>query len=494
MEANVAGSNEQETLAFTTAKTEVARLAAEIETAEAQIAAGVTDDVAPADAQLNAARSIGVVAEQGRIKGIIEVAKVCGLDIAFAMQHVGANTTLADFRTLAIDQQALKASKPEIRHIHVDILNDEADKRRSNMTAALLERFEPRKWSLGDNGFQFHANGGQKMLDGGRNYAACTLLDIAKECLANQNIRWQNKSRTEIATLAFQSTSDFPSILADVANKSLRAGYDMANSEWRLIAARRTAADFKTVKELTLDSSARLELVPQSGEFKRGKLVEGKETWNISTYGKIIAITRQAIINDDLGAFTRTPQLLGQEVAMLEADTVYGIITTNGNLADSAPLFGTTHANRQDSGAAIAVAELGIARGLMLVQKSSGLKPLNITPKYLLAPAALATVAEQFTSSNYQAAESGKINPMAGRITPIIESRLDASDTHAWYLFADPNTPNGTVLIYAYLEGQEGPYTETRNGFDVDGVEIKIRHDFGAAAVDYRGAVLDDGQ
>uniref|UniRef100_UPI0010AA5769 phage major capsid protein n=1 Tax=Paracoccus aeridis TaxID=1966466 RepID=UPI0010AA5769 len=38
-----------------------------------------------------------------------------------------------------------------------------------------------------------------------------------------------------------------------------------------------------------------------------------------------------------------------------------------------------------------------------------------------------------------------------------------------------------------YLEGQQGAYIETRNGFDVDGVEIKCRLDFGAKAIDWRG-------
>ena len=268
----------------------------------------------------------------------------------------------------------------------------------------------------------------------------------------------------------------------------------MVPSEWRLIAARRTAADFKTVKELTLDSNARLEIVPESGEFKRGKLVEGKESWKLSTYGKIIAITRQAVINDDLGAFTRTPQLLGQEVAMLEADMVFGIITHNGHLADGEDLFSAAHGNHQDSGATVSATEIQNLNELMMVQTSPGGKALGVVPRYLVAPVALSYLAGQYTSTGYVPAEPSKINPFAGRLTPIIDQRLDASSKKKWYLFADPGTPNGTVLIYAYLDGQEGPYTETRNGFDVDGVEIKIRHDFGTGAVDYRGAVMDDGE
>jgi hypothetical protein len=45
----------------------------------------------------------------------------------------------------------------------------------------------------------------------------------------------------------------------------------------------------------------------------------------------------------------------------------------------------------------------------------------------------------------------------------------------------------------AYLEGQQGAYIETRNGFDVDGVEIKCRLDFGAKAIDWRGLYKNAG-
>jgi len=321
-----------------------------------------------------------------------------------------------------------------------------------------------------------------------------SLLDVAKECLSNIGIRWQTKSKTEIVRLAFQTTSDFPYILADSANKSLRAGYDMSESQWRLISARRTAADFKTMYELTLDQSSRLAQVKESGEFTRGALIEGRESYVLKTYGKIIAITRQAIINDDLGAFTRVPMMLGQEVAMLEADTVFGIITTNGNLADNVALFeADTHKNYIAGAAAIAIASLAAARVKMALQTSTGGKTMGLTPRFLLAPATVGIVAEQYCSPAYQASQSSNINPFAGRLVPIVEARLDATDVNDWYLFADPATPNGTVVIYAYLEGQEGPYTETRQGFDVDGTEIKIRQDFAAAAVDYRGAVKQAG-
>ena len=76
-------------------------------------------------------------------------------------------------------------------------------------------------------------------------------------------------------------------------------------------------------------------------------------------------------------------------------------------------------------------------------------------------------------------------------LAPISEPRLDAASATAWYLAASPNQID--TIEYAYLEGQQGAYIETRNGFDVDGVEIKCRLDFGAKAIDWRGLYKNPG-
>jgi hypothetical protein len=76
-------------------------------------------------------------------------------------------------------------------------------------------------------------------------------------------------------------------------------------------------------------------------------------------------------------------------------------------------------------------------------------------------------------------------------LTPIAEPRLDAASDKAWYLIANPNQID--TIEYAYLEGQQGAYIESRNGFDVDGVEIKARLDFGAKAIDWRGLYKNSG-
>ncbi len=50
---------------------------------------------------------------------------------------------------------------------------------------------------------------------------------------------------------------------------------------------------------------------------------------------------------------------------------------------------------------------------------------------------------------------------------------------------ASPGAPDG--LQHAYLDGVAGPQLFTREGFEIDGVEYKVRMDFGAGFTDHRG-------
>ncbi|OYX11249.1 MAG: hypothetical protein B7Z15_12190 [Rhizobiales bacterium 32-66-8] len=71
----------------------------------------------------------------------------------------------------------------------------------------------------------------------------------------------------------------------------------------------------------------------------------------------------------------------------------------------------------------------------------------------------------------------------------VVEPRLVSAT--AYYLGADPASVDG--LEYAYLEGEQGVQTEMKAGFEVDGVSIKARVDFGAGFVDYRAFQRNPG-
>ncbi len=202
------------------------------------------------------------------------------------------------------------------------------------------------------------------------------------------------------------------------------------------------------------------------------RLEGGKFVWPQVRDG----VMRQTLINDDLDAFTRIPAMYGNSIAQLESDVVWGIITSNPAMADGNALFHTTHKNLAGTGAALAVDAVGAARAAMAKQTGLDKKTvLNVRPAFLIVPAATSSVVPQSIRT----------------LAPISEPRLDAASETAWYLAASPNQID--TIEYAYLEGQQGAYIETRNGFDVDGVEIKCRLDFGAKAIDWRGLYKNPG-
>jgi len=202
-------------------------------------------------------------------------------------------------------------------------------------------------------------------------------------------------------------------------------------------------------------------------------------------------VTRQAIVNDNLSAFERVIPGFGRAAADLERATVYGILNANAAMADGVDLFHADHGNLVGTGAAISVTTLGAMRALMRKQTGINGQSINVEPRYLIVPAAIETVAQQYTSTAYMPEAGSNINPFAGSLQVIVDPVLDGTSATAWYLAADPSQID--TIEYSYLEGNEGVYIETRNGFEVDGVEIKARLDFAAKAIDWRGLAKQPG-
>src|SRR5512134_1304249 len=420
-----------------------------------------------------------VAEERARIAGIYDAARKLGLDQGVGDTLVRDGIALDAARGMLIDQAAERDRAVEIRpHIRMGGL-DEREVRRSAVETALLHRFDPHRYAL---------------TDPAREWRGYSLIEMARSFLQAEGMRVRGLSRDEIATRALHTTSDFPAILAAVTNKTLRDAYEAAPRTFPPIARRATAADFKDIHRLQLGEAPQLERVNEAGEFKRGTLGEARERYRIETWGKVIGITRQVIINDDLDAFTRIPSLFGTAAATLESDVVWGIVTANPIMGDGVALFHGNHKNLTATGTALDVASLGKARAAMARQTGlDGKTVLNIRPAFLVVPSSLELTAEQLIAQNLAPATSTSVVPQSIRsLSVIAEPRLDpASGAIPWYLFASPSAID--TIEYAYLEGQDGVFIETRNGFDVDGLEIKARLDFGAKAIDWRGLHKNPG-
>ncbi len=419
-------------------------------------------------------------AERDRVSTIYDLTGRLNLERSFAEDLVKRGVSVDESRRLILDQVATKSDETRtFPHVSVPLGGrDERITRRDAVANALLHRYSPTLFPLED---------------AARQYRGMTLLELARESLGNAGVNTRGLSRDEVATRALHSTSDFPEILSSVTNKTLRQAYDAYPRTFALFCRQVLATDFKAMHRVQLGEAPQLLEVGESGEFKRGTLGESKESYKVKTYGRVVAITRQVLINDDLDAFTRIPAMYGNSIAQLESDVVWGIITANPAMADGNALFHTTHKNLAGTGAALDVASVGAARAAMALQTGLDKKTvLNIRPAFLIVPAALELKAEQLVAQNLVPADSAKVVPQSIRtLSPISEPRLDAASATSWYLAASPNQID--TIEYAYLEGQQGAYIETRNGFDVDGVEIKCRLDFGAKAIDWRGLYKNPG-
>ncbi len=317
-----------------------------------------------------------------------------------------------------------------------------------------------------------------------RAWAGLTMPELARDCLRRSGVATQGMSADTLITRGLHGTSDFPLLLADAVGRELRTAYEAAPSGARAVARQTTARDFRLKRKLTIGSAPALETTLESGEFKYGTIDESQETYRLATAGKIIALSRQLQVNDDLGGLTDVPRAFGVQARAFENQALASLIIANPNMSDGVAVFNAaTHGNQKASAGVtlqLIKDDLSAARLGMRKQKSVGGLLIDVSPKFVLVPAELETLMQQ-ALAEVQAVATAEVNPFSN-LTLLVEPRL-TSPTQ-FYVVADPARVDG--LEFAYLEGAQGPQIESRVGFEVDGLEIKVRLDFGCGWIDYR--------
>ncbi len=331
-------------------------------------------------------------------------------------------------------------------------------------------------------------------------FRGMNLADLGRDCLERAGKKTRGLSKQEIAVQALQSTSDFPNILEAVITKTLRRGYDGTARTFVPWTRQATLPDFKQISRTQLSGAPDLKRVLEGAEYEFGAMSDGAEKYAVQKYGRIVAVTWETIVNDDLDALTRIPQAFGASAADLESDIVYGIVNSNPKMADNVDLFHATHGNLASPAAALIDAlsldpevanPVAAMRSAMLLQKGREGRYITVRPKFLLVPPELEEAALKVTNAAIVAARGSDVNVVGPTLTPITEPRLHDGSSTAWYGAADPSTVD--TIEYAYLEGHEGVFTETKHGFEVDGLQVKCRHVFGAKAIDWRGLYKNAG-
>jgi len=410
---------------------------------------------------------------------IRSIARVAGLDQSWIDSQIDANADPDSARRAAFEALAARSAPPvrtEQVRVEMGESHDDPALRARQMGEALYARINPR----------------HELSEPARRYAHATPVDMARELLTLRSESTLALSPASLVTRALHTTSDFPIILGDTVGRVLRDAYQAAPSGIRRLGRQTTARDFRAVNKIMLGEAPLLEKLNEHGEIKAGTMAEAREAYKVETWARKIGITRQVLVNDDLGAFADLARRMGQAAAETEARILVTLLesgTGNGPLmSDGKALFHSQHGNKAATGAVISDATLSAARLALRTQKGIEDRTIRATPRNLLVPPALETTAEKWLAS-IAPATAADVNPFSGSLSLVVEPRL--SSATRWYVTADPGEIDG--LEFAYLSGAEGPQVESRSGWDVDGVEIRVILDFGAGFIDHRGWYMNPG-
>lgn len=423
--------------------------------------------------------------ERALISQFTASARALGLPVEHAVEAFGRGITLQDYNNELIAQAAARsqAQTPGVV-LQSDNRADHREQQRGVMADAICAR----------------AGIIREITPEIRKHMGASLLDMARHLTGNQDSYGLTKN--QIAQRAFMSTSDMPLILENVMNKSLKAGYTETPRTFLDLGQRVSVSDFRAKNTYQIGDAPSLRRLGEHGEYTAGTISESKESYKIDTYQRKIGFTRQMLINDDLNALAMVPRMFGAAGSRLESDIVWGLllnwdfekgVAANFAMSDSKHLYDSAHNNLLTGATNSALTKLGLSKMRELGRKMKTLDGnfMNVSWDTLVIPETLETDADSLLAGTILANVTGEVNPFTNKLSYRVEPRLAAvtGGATAWFAF----TRMFASFEYAYLDGDEGMYTEVNTQTDIDGLEIKVRKDFGAGFSEYRASAKATG-
>jgi len=452
---------------------------------------------APAQAPTGAAPSNPPAGDDAAIRAATEAATRAADITELCTRHAVGHLAAGLIRSGGSVDQARAAVLEELAR------NDAAAGGHQNTRVLLVgDEFQTRMAGI-EEAMMHRVYAGAKLTDNGRQFRGMSLIEVGRDFLESRGVQTRGMDKLRLATEILQyrsgmhGTSDFAAIFANVANKRMRGAYEEAQGTYTQWARKApNAPDFKSMNIVQMSGAPELLRTNEHGEFQYGTMKDAGMSYGLVTYGRMISLTRQAIINDDLRTFEKMVTAFGASSSRLENRLVYSQLTGNPTMGDGKALFHADHKNLANgTGSALQLASMKAARTAMRKQKGLQNENLNIVPNFLIVPSELEQEAYQLTSSAYVPAKQDDVNEFrtGGRtaVEPVVEPILDEASETAWYM-ASSNSQVDTVE-FCYLDGAEGPVIESQAGFEVDGVTWKCRLDFAAAAIDHRGLQKSTG-
>ena len=414
-----------------------------------------------------AARQAAVAEERARVREIGTMCRQFGVDDA---PYINDGMSVEAVRAAILDKLA-----QERKAQPVTVQVDEMDKFRAAATDGLAMRV----------GLTV-----ENKVAGADEYRGKRMIRLAAECVERElgkNTRTMDDET--IVREALTGTGAFPGILSNVAHKSMAQAYQSAPTTYQLWTAQGSNSDFKDATRYRLSEADTLEKLNESGEFNAGGVTEGAAKTSIATYGRMFSLTRQAIINDDMGALQQLPAIYGAAARRMINKMVYKMLQGNPKV-EGAVLFHADHKNlcAED----ISIEGLAKMKAAMAKQKNiKGAEYLNIQPAFLICPVELEVQAAQLISSVVDPTKANATpNPFANKMTVISEPELE--DAKTFYLAAAAGI--APTIEVTSLNGNLTPTMERAEQFDTLGIKWRIYMDVGVNLLDYRGIQKSTGK
>ena len=316
---------------------------------------------------------------------------------------------------------------------------------------------------------------------------------------------WREESVERLYSEAL-TTSNWGEVSADRMHKALLQNYaDLPQyNDWRKVAKVISVNDYQAYRDIKVGGFADLAVVAERGTYPELTMPTDEETTvTMQKRGGIATqITRELILNDNIGAIAEIPR----ELARSAARTLYKAVMdelaegdTNTYGPDSVAIFAGGHSNTGTT--ALSLSGIDTANLAMRSQTKYGstsdvLGAAN-TPRYLVVPNELQGLADRLVNPSAQVITQltadtdadQDVRRFAGAMEVIVCDYW--TDANEYFLVASPDEVAGVTV--AFLNGNEEPELFIQQDetvgetFTMDVQNIKVRQEFATTVADYRG-------
>lgn len=449
-------------------------------------------DQAALDAAVEAARQEGIRAGAKRHREIADLVLVARLDAKLVDELADSDKSMDVIRAEVIAKAAArdKATTTNGAHVDIEVGVEEVEKRSIAITNSLLARANPDGYAY-DPAKGTVVRGNDKRftpydkLDGANEFRNLSLIELGRLELERRGHRGVYRmTPRQVADLMFKRSGgattpgDLPSIFLNAMNKRL---IDTAMAGQRIYPAyarRENYRDFRPRYGIQMSDLAPAPKIAPDDEYGQIKFEDTKESSKLETFGFYYELSRQAVINDDLRAFSKAPDKAANSFVLREDAIMAALL--EANLADGNPLCHSSRGNVLTTFGKPGATTAKAASQLKLQTLAGNEFAFRYTT--VVVPTDYQWEAEQYYQQLWTPATADNGRPALASGKAVVSP--DALPTGAHYLVA-----RDSGLTYGNLEGEEGVYTDEESNWKTDGLMVKFRTDFAGGIDEYLGIV-----